>query len=202
MSGDSPERSLRSIADLAQELAELRAERDALRLIVTEKFAGADLYVKPEDAADVAKWVANVQHVRELLKHEPMTGPELGIQCADCLARADQSHHRDCLVAAAWRALGDPHGQADIERAHEEALPEQARRTDAARRCSHAEVYHHIRGRELGGAVEDVCRACGVVVVRTPCRACDGTGITRDTAGIAMSNCWACRGRGTQRPRS
>ena len=47
----------------------MRAELDALRLIVTEKFAGADMYVKPEDAADLAKWAAHPEAVRELLKH-------------------------------------------------------------------------------------------------------------------------------------
>ena len=29
-----------------------------------------------------------------------------------------------CVIAAAWRDLGDPRGAADIERAHEEALRE------------------------------------------------------------------------------
>ena len=120
------------------------AERDealrelaALRLIVTEKFAGADMHVKPEDAADVAKWAANPGAVRELLKHTPQEALFAeSIECPACDALQDEAHgitpvgigpdwpQRPCPIAAAWRALGDPRGAQDIERAHEEALRE------------------------------------------------------------------------------
>ncbi len=113
------------IERLEREAKAARAELATLRLIVTEKFAGADMYVKPEDAADVAKWAANPGAVRELLRHEPIAAPEQDQQCASCLSWRDQSHLPRCTIAAAWRALGDPRGAQDIERAHEEALREQ-----------------------------------------------------------------------------
>jgi len=129
----------RRIGSLREELAKRDAELATLRLIVTEKFAGADLYVKPEDAADVAKWAANAQHVRELLKHEPTIASYEGEpdavdhQCESCGVFNGGPHRTvafregiatPCRVATAWRALGDPRGAEDIERAHEEALRE------------------------------------------------------------------------------
>lgn len=121
-----------TVAMSGEEIAKLHSELRTLRLIVTEKFAGADLYVKPEDAADLAKWAANPQHVRELLKLDPyrpaMIDGADGEYCWACYATDSAAHHPTCAVAAAWRALGDPRGAEDIERAHEEALREQARR--------------------------------------------------------------------------
>lgn len=124
------------------ELLDARRELAKLRLIVTEKFAGADLYVKPEDAADVAKWASNAQHVRELISHEPRVRYVDGDENSECPQCGTQTaaHGREtfpsggptrryCRVAAAWRALGDPRGAEDIERAHEEALGEKLTRS-------------------------------------------------------------------------
>lgn len=120
-----------AIAKDREELKAARAELATLRLIVTEKFAGADMYVKPEDAADVAKWASNAQHVRELLKRaEYHQADEEGgnSPCVECGSDSYSAHFGPCLVAAAWRALGDPRGAEDIERAHEEALASNRRR--------------------------------------------------------------------------
>ena len=90
---------------------------------------------------DVARWVEHPDAVRELLRHSPIepaeySGNEWEALCRDCGENVDESrasaHNRKCLVAAAWRALGDPRGQADIERAHEEAIREYERWQDNA----------------------------------------------------------------------
>ena len=139
------------IRELESEVRAHKTEREqlaALRLIVTEKFAGADMYVKPEDAADVAKWAQNPGAVRNLLVRARYTEVTHGgddESCCDCGAYAEESHSRtqlldspgkpwrDCIVAAAWRALADPRGAQDIERAHEEALREQHSRDQHAK---------------------------------------------------------------------
>lgn len=81
------------------------------------------------DAAEVLRWATHPEAVRELLKHA--SGEEFDSggesRCAACFSH--DVHYRTCRIAAAWRALGDPRGAADIERAHEEALREQERRT-------------------------------------------------------------------------
>ena len=80
---------------------------------------------------DVARWVENPDAVRELLKHEPTyadfndrTCPCCGVGDGEAHRRGELPHDEHCRIAAAWRALGDPRGAADIERAHEEALRE------------------------------------------------------------------------------
>lgn len=82
---------------------------------------------------DVARWVENPGAVR-LLVALPHYAPNE--TCRDCGADVDESHGQTfdhprnpqwCRIAAAWRALGDPRGQADIERAHEEALRQNVR---------------------------------------------------------------------------
>lgn len=78
-----------------------------------------------QDAADVARWAAQPEAVRELLKYAPQTGAyAVSMDCADenCQASDDDAHLAKCRIAAAWRALGDPRGAADVERAWEEAL--------------------------------------------------------------------------------
>lgn len=105
----------------------VETELAALRIIASDHLAGSNLTVKPEDAADVVKWAANPGAVRELLKWAPMYGYDG--QCPSCAEQTERtSHRRDCSLIAAWRALGDPRGAADIERAHEEANAEHARR--------------------------------------------------------------------------
>ena len=80
---------------------------------------------------ELAEDAAQARAVRELLRHSPVstedyTGNEWESICADCNENVDsRGHLQRCAVAAAWRALGDPRGAADIERAHEEALREQ-----------------------------------------------------------------------------
>lgn len=89
---------------------------------------------------DVARWVEHPDAVRELLKRGELA--HVGDThagdwyCNGCGAPTDDAHQsvevnvfgrtpgerEHCPIAAAWRALGDPRGQADIERAHEEAL--------------------------------------------------------------------------------
>jgi hypothetical protein len=100
------------------------AELATLRLIVTEKFArDIEVAVKPEDAADVAKWAQAPDAVRELLKHTPInvSGYEYEISCAECAA--DQGHHPDCAVFAAWAALDDPRAAEAIGAAFDRARP-------------------------------------------------------------------------------
>lgn len=129
------------IERLERELRESNTERDALRIIASDHLAGSDFTVKPEDAADVARWAAHPEAVRELLRHTPWHLPEDrdyendSPNCAGCTAvsvwnDADDAHARDCPIAAAWRALGDPRGAADIERAWEEALTMARQRSD------------------------------------------------------------------------
>lgn len=90
------------------------------------------------DTADQVRWLLNPDAVRELLKHTPLAHA-LGAEeshCPSCGVAPGEAHvHRSsfsvkqvCTVADAWRALGDPRGAADIERAHEEALAQQERR--------------------------------------------------------------------------
>lgn len=76
---------------------------------------------------DVARWVEHPDAVRALLKCGGFSGHRDDLFCSECGESGWDAHERTCPVAAAWRALGDPRGQADIERAHEEALAEQGR---------------------------------------------------------------------------
>lgn len=97
------------------------------------------------DDSEQVRWLLNPDAVRELVKHDPQI-LEVGLDstiCPSCEVGPGQAHQalltitgkvavspsrQRCAVAAAWRALGDPRGAADIERAHEEALREQSLR--------------------------------------------------------------------------
>jgi hypothetical protein len=76
---------------------------------------------------DVARWVEHPDAVRELLRSAWGASRSGDDVCGDanCHVFLDETHMRTCRVPAAWRALGDPRGQADIERAHEEAIHHQ-----------------------------------------------------------------------------
>jgi hypothetical protein len=88
---------------------------------------------------DVARWVEHPDAVRELLRHDPASTEGYSeAHCPACDMAEGYAHARwmkdrrhYCPVAAAWRALGDPRGAADIERAHEEALEWDSRRPSA-----------------------------------------------------------------------
>lgn len=83
---------------------------------------------------DEARWIEHPDAVRALLKDPPAdrNGECPGSRERDdasgdvrgwlCGGSVHDSHMPSCLIAAAWRALGDPRGQADIENAHDEAL--------------------------------------------------------------------------------
>jgi len=66
---------------------------------------------------DMLTWLEQPEAVRELMRLSPQTG----YRCESCAAYDDFAHERKCAVAAAWRALDDPRGAADIERAWDEA---------------------------------------------------------------------------------
>lgn len=124
------ERGSDYITELQEEIERQHAELTALRLIVTEKFArDIEVAVKPEDAADVAKWAANPEAVRELLKLQPyravMDEPYLDDddQCSGCEARAADAHLPDCRVFLAWAALDDPRASEAIGAAFDRARP-------------------------------------------------------------------------------
>lgn len=78
------------------------------------------------DDSEQVRWLENPEAVRELLAAHPVmqatVNGEDGAVCPECYGNHGDAHQRICRVAAAWRALGDPRGAADIERAHEEAL--------------------------------------------------------------------------------
>ena len=88
---------------------------------------------------DVLRWVRNPDAVRALLKDPPADrngecpgsieydDASRDVRGFACGGSEYDSHRRDCPIAAAWRALGDPRGAADIENAHEEALREHSR---------------------------------------------------------------------------
>lgn len=83
---------------------------------------------------DMMTWLAHPSEVRALLKLSPYNGAE---RCDACDEDAYDAHLCACPIAAAWRALGDPRGQADLERAREEADWEDERR-DRERRLREA----------------------------------------------------------------
>lgn len=108
--------------------AQLAVLADHLRSILSE-----------QDAADVARWAQHPEAVRELLLHDPlMFEHDAAGVCPRCDAPMGEVHNLtsriesiglrfSCPVTAAWRALGDPRGAADIERAWEEALRQNVR---------------------------------------------------------------------------
>lgn len=69
-------------------------------------------------ADDMLTWLAHPDAVRAMLKLGPYNDAD---RCVACDEDAVDAHLRACPIAAAWRALGDPRGQADIERARDEA---------------------------------------------------------------------------------
>lgn len=113
--------------------------------------------VAPADVAEVLRWARAPDAVRELLRHTPLQPHEVGesVWCRGCAAALANSrsgepysHLRRCAVAAAWRALGDPRGAEDIERAHDEALRELPDRAQSRR------VTALINGLAFAGVVE------------------------------------------------
>lgn len=108
--------------------AQLAVLADHLRSILSE-----------QDAADVMRWAQHPEAVRELLLHDPlMFEHDAAGVCPRCDAVMGEAHNLtsrvertglrfSCPVAAAWRALSDPRGAADVERAHEEALLQNVR---------------------------------------------------------------------------
>lgn len=115
------------IEALQRENKTLKAELAVLRVIVTEKFARElEVAAQPDDAAEVLRWATNPGAVRELLKHTPAYAPEdLVCPASECVTEHGRwPHTRQCPIASAWRALGDPRGAADIELAHDQALIE------------------------------------------------------------------------------
>ena len=82
---------------------------------------------------DVARWVEHPEAVRVLLESRQThaitsLGEYEGESCDYCATHSPRPCERECRIAAAWRALGDLRGAADIERAHEEALRQDANR--------------------------------------------------------------------------
>lgn len=76
---------------------------------------------------DMLRWLRHPEAVRALLKDPPADRngecPSTGTATGNkCWGDSFSPHIQDCAVAAAWRTLGDPRGQADIENAHDEAL--------------------------------------------------------------------------------
>lgn len=139
--GDTARRQL--IEALQRENKALKDELAMLRLIVTEKFAEADFHVKAEDAADLLKWAAHPEAVRELMKHTPAYQDEdLVCPASECVTEHGRwPHTRACAIAAAWRALEDPRAAADHELAYEQAIAEDYQRAVNAQQ----------RGRALEG---------------------------------------------------
>ena len=95
---------------------------DALRSVLPES-----------DAAEVLRWATHPEAVRTLIALMPVAvnhdGGEIhAVVCPDCFESTYEAHGPACKVTAAWRALGDPRGAADIERTHVEALREHRRR--------------------------------------------------------------------------
>lgn len=114
---------VRLTGDDVEMVKKLKAELAALRLIVTEKFAGADMHVKPEDAADVAKWAANPEAVRYLVAQTPGEFDPMNAYCSDCHRFHDLHHEPDCRVFLAWAALDDPRAAEAIGAAFDRARP-------------------------------------------------------------------------------
>lgn len=69
---------------------------------------------------DMLTWLRHPEAVRTLVNLDPEVGGDYA--CQKCMSYA--AHLSSCVVAAAWRALGDPRGAEDIERAHVEAIGE------------------------------------------------------------------------------
>lgn len=85
-----------------------------------------------QDAADVAKWAANVKQVRRLIEWNvrSFTRSQEARACPECDESmvAGRLHRRDCLIASDLRVLYPHFAEMEIEDAHEEAMQEQARR--------------------------------------------------------------------------
>lgn len=111
--------------------------------VLLDAMCAAYGYTRAE-AEEAEKYARNVGAVRDLLKHSPV-GPEEYVEdewqsiCRDCGVNVDPAqeagHLARCLIVAAWRALSDPRGAADIEQAHVEAL--------------HEETFRQVRRHEL-----------------------------------------------------
>lgn len=127
-------------------------------------------------AEEAEKYARNIGAVRDLIKHSPV-GPEEYVEdewqsiCRDCGVNVDPAresgHLARCLIVAAWRALGDPRGAADIKRAWDEALRESLRRevrrarlARAANSCTH----RHLRSVIGSGEGSLTCVDCAAIV--------------------------------------
>jgi hypothetical protein len=102
-------------------------------------FAGGEVSDKLQVITDMlremgmereATWMEQREHVATLLKLNPRTGEYY--VCQVCEMDDGMSHLQACPVAAAWRALGDPRGAEDVERAHEESLRQESQRMNRA----------------------------------------------------------------------
>jgi len=85
------------------------------------------------DDSEQVRWLLNPDAVRQLMKIAPTFTPEFHDereQCSTCRAEVGEAHDKGCVTAAAWRALGDPRGAADIERAETEAWRHHVGRAD------------------------------------------------------------------------
>lgn len=118
--------------ELERALKAAQDELAYLRTVVTEKFArDIEVAVKPEDAADVAKWAANPEAVRELLKHTPKQARlhyneyegDACIECEGRLGEFEPEHAPTCPVFLAWAALDDPRAAEAIGAAFDRARP-------------------------------------------------------------------------------
>lgn len=125
-------------------------------------------------------WLEHPDAVRELLSHTPQESVYADrINCPACGAESSESHgrcelpHDDyCPIAAAWRAIGDPRGAEDFERAHEEALADNRDRIAIAAQAGNPVilldwsepppicVHRWLRITDAGA----ICNACGVLV--------------------------------------
>lgn len=80
------------------------------------------------DDSEQVRWLLKPDAVRELLRHAPSRAhgddvnycPECGVPDGEAHGASKRRAH--CPVAEAWRALGDPRGDEDVELAHHEAL--------------------------------------------------------------------------------
>jgi hypothetical protein len=68
-----------------------------------------------------ARWIEQREHVAYYLTTAPA---DRNGECParDCMGHDYGAHSPSCKVAAAWRALGDPRAEIDLNNAHDEAI--------------------------------------------------------------------------------
>lgn len=100
---------------------ELQVLADHLRTVLSE-----------QDAADVAKWAANVKQVRRLIEWNvrSFTRSQEARACPECDESmiAGYLHRRDCLIASDLRVVYPLFAEMEIEEAHEEAIRQHTQR--------------------------------------------------------------------------